>query len=1073
MPWNNSRNDFENALYDSQYPDENADGGVQLDHCRLYVTNLPKNLNEQGLTALFSKFGNIVKIHLSRDPTKRYAFVFFEAASQARVAMMKLNRTEPLKLNIAIAHKKNSQDQNENNNSRASRNFDRRSMADDYGSEGRSNNWNNSDCQNDVYEEELVDDELEMEEDLDLDVRLQMLNLKEAEIKLKKKILFLNQHKKMNQQSQQGNRSILPDGRIVVRNVGERAKSGKHVCWAPVQENFSSAADDSLSIPALQRDASCACVVCGAPAEAFCSRCGHTPYCGVRCQRADWNNRHRSVCHNLARLNGAPLPDMKKIDAEPSVPPAQPLRPPRPLNRSQNLNSSRDQGNDDSDSQKKYHTRDPRGPRERNNNQNYHQNNRNGPRNQNGRPNMRHNNSRPADEEESFETNSPKPLLSMCIPKPEEDKPESKTTRQPVKPAAAPEPGPSPKPQPARQSTEPAPVPKLQPLRQPAQEQPGPSPKPQPVKPAANPPPVVQETKITPKQYLPEALAMGSIMMLSLEAAAKTERPGFVCVALAEDAAATYQMLCEDYTEDCAKTSEIYKPMPGETFSYLNPEDGAWYRARCLNPTTAALIDAGSTVTTQPDNCRCLPPKYEDVLEFCCQLDAKGVQVGDNLTCTLVEKVGNTFKVSLARDGADIGTGEVFRWLPPVEKPAPSPAAVLLPEVSRPDVSAGSVVVVEGGAERTFVRAATTAALHSFSQALEDVLHAGMQGQLKPLKAPPQKGDMVVGKFTDGLHYRALCKRTNIKQNKYMLEYVEYGNIEISKLEDLYECPPEFTLEAKPTVVSMVKLQLQSKTLSEKAMEYLGTLRDDNTELTLSLTNGASSGPSGSEVVLTLKNESINRKLDDLSLPEWKKLEQQGVDIVDIPPMMISDVKYMELPASGEVEVLDADMFDEGTLSVCPPRTETVRRALADLGEQMEEYCNSKLGSVPYLPRPEELCIAKTSCGWIRGALCEQAGGAGGGTARVAPLDGGVLCNVPVPLIRKMLPDFMKLPALASLVDVRGFPKQPTAEQLDAARTHIKLDKHGQGSLRIARCERVEQGLYNVDAPELLKAMGL
>ncbi|XP_041983463.1 uncharacterized protein LOC121736370 isoform X2 [Aricia agestis] len=236
MPWNNSRNDFENALYDSQYPDENADGGVQLDHCRLYVTNLPKNLNEQGLTALFSKFGNIVKIHLSRDPTKRYAFVFFEAASQARVAMMKLNRTEPLKLNIAIAHKKNSQDQNENNNSRASRNFDRRSMADDYGSEGRSNNWNNSDCQNDVYEEELVDDELEMEEDLDLDVRLQMLNLKEAEIKLKKKILFLNQHKKMNQQSQQGNRSILPDGRIVVRNVGERA---------PVQENFSSAADDS------------------------------------------------------------------------------------------------------------------------------------------------------------------------------------------------------------------------------------------------------------------------------------------------------------------------------------------------------------------------------------------------------------------------------------------------------------------------------------------------------------------------------------------------------------------------------------------------------------------------------------------------------------------------------------------------------------------------------------------------------------------------------------------------------------------------------------------------------------
>ncbi|KOB72425.1 Uncharacterized protein OBRU01_12218 [Operophtera brumata] len=54
-------------------------------------------------------------------------------------------------------------------------------------------------------------------------------------------------------------------------------------------------------IPGLQREPSWCCVSCGAAAELFCASCRVTPYCGERCQRRDWAERHRAICHNLAR----------------------------------------------------------------------------------------------------------------------------------------------------------------------------------------------------------------------------------------------------------------------------------------------------------------------------------------------------------------------------------------------------------------------------------------------------------------------------------------------------------------------------------------------------------------------------------------------------------------------------------------------------------------------------------------------------------------------------------------------------------------------------------------------------
>ena len=51
-----------------------------------------------------------------------------------------------------------------------------------------------------------------------------------------------------------------------------------------------------------------------------------------------------------------------------------------------------------------------------------------------------------------------------------------------------------------------------------------------------------------------------------------------------------------------------------------------------------------------------------------------------------------------------------------------------------------------------------------------------------PIKENPQKGQTVIAKFTDGLWYRALCKRTNHTQNRYQLEYIEYGEYNTTPL---------------------------------------------------------------------------------------------------------------------------------------------------------------------------------------------------------------------------------------------------------------------------------------------------
>ncbi|CAK1592072.1 unnamed protein product [Parnassius mnemosyne] len=112
--------------------------------------------------------------------------------------------------------------------------------------------------------------------------------------------------------------------------------------------------------------------------------------------------------------------------------------------------------------------------------------------------------------------------------------------------------------------------------------------------------------------------------------------------------------------------------------------------------------------------------------------------MGNNLKCTIKTKTTEVCKVSIenAETGVVIGEGEVSRWLPEVDYPAPAAAPVAaspaIPEVPRPDVENNSRVLLVEMTElkRAFVRRADTASQRKYDSVLHGVVLYGQEGEL-------------------------------------------------------------------------------------------------------------------------------------------------------------------------------------------------------------------------------------------------------------------------------------------------------------------------------------------------------
>ncbi|XP_052748158.1 uncharacterized protein LOC113520882 [Galleria mellonella] len=1086
--WDQMNEDYNCTTYDAQYPDDEVSGGVELDHCRLYITNVPKMLTNEGLRMAFSKYGTLTEVHLSKDPQKKYAIVRFETPGEAKLAMSKLNKTEPLKLNIFIAHKTKKSGQNNRDQARERPDRDglsaRPIIRDDTSSVDsrvrsirKQMDLTNGD--NDVDDDALGDDAfdvdmLDPEIHLELEqIKLKQLELQEKQVRCKQRMLLIKQSKKVANLNTSSNRCILPDGRIVVRNVNERNLEHREA-----DASYGTGAGDS-------RVRSRACVTCGSEeADLYCARCGVTPYCSPACQRRDWSDRHKAVCHNLARLAGGRLDGQhanNSTEAQPAIPAVMPLRRPYSPAKSTKREPQHKQAAEEPATDNQNRVFNPPGQNmsrqtARNSNQNNNRGNTGGGGRYNNTNNYNRNRAsndrRPQKQNSQEDENWDKGAFT---------KPESKDVKLAPSPKNAPN---SPKSHSNVQL-------KAKEVESPKTQEPTnlvknttsnvPQTK-NPKEPTKAPGSLTDVTPgkkpLVPKNYLIEQLSIGDTFLLSVEGAAAdcaTKRPGFVCLSMHESYNDQYMKLCEDYILECEADTVAFTPSLGETFSYLSPDDGGWYRARLLATDRAALLDSCRVVALQAtDGCKRLPPGYDGMPEFACLLSAN-VKVGENLSCKILSKFNDGFKVLIQNIDTNmaVGEGEVFRWVPDIEYPATVQKAPI-PEVVRPPVANNSKVLLVDmtACDRVFVRPADPTAVRCFDDLLANVVVAAANAS--PLTEPPRQGQTVIGQYTDGLYYRALCKRTNVKQNKYLLEYIDFGNVEISTLEKLYPCPADYEMSAEPTLASLVTLPLTSGTaLTALATEYIDKLKDSNAELLLTIPSGDKTAPSGSPVTLTVvkTNQSVNKRIEELSTPEWKKLEIKGGDVIDTEPVMYADLEYLELPPRDcEMEILDVSALEAGTLSGCERCID--HAMLERLTDRMADYCKSDIGKQPYLPKHDELCIAKFPPypQWFRAVLLEHIPGEA--DAKVCYVDYGNVGFVPVMSIRKMLPEFVRgHPAVASHLEIKDFPKDPTPDMLARAVVHMKINDEGRGLLRVSRCLKQEPGLYIIEVPELLAAM--
>ncbi|KAJ8704968.1 hypothetical protein PYW08_012288 [Mythimna loreyi] len=881
-----------------------------------------------------------------------------------------------------------------------------------------------------------------------------------------------------------------------------------------------------LKLPGLQRVAVRQCVVCGGASDAFCAGCGITPYCSETCQKRDWQLRHRDVCHNLARMHNenaragaatatmtpatraavttsATADNADKNDNVSRPQPAMPLR--RPYGNA--ANNRRDFVNRQDSTESRNSTGAVTSQTSAKSNGSFGDED----QSKNGQEMPRRAFRRNFNQEkktENVKAASPvSPKVDPLNRRRNQFQAPAKTPEE-VKEQKKAEPAPAPVISPARQrnlvpktSVPDSPtekpevvkpqevVPKLEeavPKPQEAVPKPQeavPPPKktesvvvPPPTVPPASVSDVTPTRKLVPKNYLLERMSVGDSIIMSVDAKAsdcRITRGDFVCLTMAEAFELDYHSLCEDFVVDCNKDDQPVKLIPGETVSYFNPEDCGWYRARCLNPTTLALLDSGRIVTvTATDKCRKLPAKYDAVPEFCAVLVSKTVELGASLNCKILSQTSNGYKISMAdvETNASLGEGEVFRWLPTVEY-----QPIGIPEVSRPALVDGStvVLVLADTLDKVFVRPADADSQRQYDDVLQQVLLSAIKA--KPLTEPPTPGQTVIGKFVDDCFYRALVRRVNVKQNKYQIEYAEYGNIEISTLENLYPCPADFDLSNVKTQVSMLKLAPPTE-ISEAAKEFVQELMQD-VELLVSLRDGRKTAPSGSEADLAIaKNRlDVGARLVEMCLPNWKKIEQRGGDVIETEPIMFQDIVYVALPKSGcTVEVLDISVLKGGAICGYDRSDTNADTVFNQLTAKMADYCNSDLGREPYLPKPEELCIAQLPPypQWFRAVFLDLVSGPGSSEAKICYLDYGNISNVPVTLLRKMMPEFITgIPVMGLYLEIRDFPQDASDEMLARAVLHMNIDDEGRGTLKVSNCEKQADGIYLVDAPELLAAM--
>ncbi|XP_037812923.1 LOW QUALITY PROTEIN: protein vreteno [Lucilia sericata] len=221
---------------------------------------------------------------------------------------------------------------------------------------------------------------------------------------------------------------------------------------------------------------------------------------------------------------------------------------------------------------------------------------------------------------------------------------------------------------------------------------------------------------------------------------------------------------------------------------------------------------------------------------------------------------------------------------------------------------------------------------------------------LQPLKSPPNCGRMVIAKFENQFNRALVLQATN--DERILIIFVDYGNLEQMKLEDLYEAPDEFVSKPRHAIPVLLK-DVPDLHMTQEIRKFMYTyLHNINVEIRYKPEDFLETNQI---YAVELIDENTQQNLNKMIVKLSKPMEPQNSN-------EICNRGYLEqkvLPTGDDVEffVMDNSLMSSGCIS-CTIKPYVIE--IQKFQKELQTYAES-IPEEAYTPRVDELCIARYS----------------------------------------------------------------------------------------------------------------
>ncbi|EDV92737.1 protein vreteno [Drosophila grimshawi] len=334
-----------------------------------------------------------------------------------------------------------------------------------------------------------------------------------------------------------------------------------------------------------------------------------------------------------------------------------------------------------------------------------------------------------------------------------------------------------------------------------------------------------------------------------------------------------------------------------------------------------------------------------------------------------------------------------------------------------------------------YVRSAKVKDEVAYYKLISDVMMSGKAAS--PLRKLPQCGQLVIYKF-DKQIVRAMVLNVDNPQ-AICLVSVDYGSVEITTLETLYECSAylaSLPRHAVPVLLRGVPRRYMGPNVRHMLYEL-----DETYTFVLKYSQREFDFEMGMQRVILIESEmnrSLNRLLKTIVSPVEPSLSDPGYEE--------NYLQHVHLPTGHGIDlvIMDNTFIKFGVIHCT---TLDFAYEVTQMQRDIQFYGESIAKCAYYAPPKNDLCIAKYQGKWCRGLCMELVGD---GYPSILFIDYGNIVPVHVDDIRPYPPQFT-FAILTTEYELIGLPAEPSDELLTGLEKHLAI-----GS--IVNCDEV---MYN------------